>query len=237
MVSSYAQDTIKKSPSEKIERKWNRTFPFELFSGYNFPQNSIDLSLKVHLINRKSIGYGMRYGRMKSAPKKMCLIWGNEDYVNGTIKGLKTGLDFTPFYSVRFSTIARHEDFVFSDFLYYTIGQLYIRANYVYYFAKDRTYSQVFRPEIGISPYFKLGEKRHEKLKEKGVYHHHNIYLHPAISYGYDISLKSYSSFDINRHHFTLGISISYEKVHPFNSTWPNHRRLARQKKKMKKSE
>ena len=188
------------------------------FSGYDIPQESLDLSLKFHLINKKSIGYGMRYGRMKSAPMKMCLVLGNEFYLNRSINGLKAGLDFTPFYRVNFSTLARHEDFSFSDFLYYSIGQLYIRANYIYYFDRNHTYSQNMRPEIGVSPYFKLGEKRNEKLKEKGVYRFYYFYLHPTISYGYDIMLRSNSNFNINKHHVTVGISLSYEKVYPWNS-------------------
>ncbi|MDH4472929.1 MAG: hypothetical protein QE487_09990 [Fluviicola sp.] len=206
---------------------WKRTYPFELFSGFNFPQNAVDVSLKIQLINKKSIGVGVRYGRMKTAPQKMNLLLGNECYLNRSINGLKVGLDFTPFYRVQFSTVAPHNTFAFSDFLYYTIGQLYIRANYVYYFNGKQTNDQCIRPEIGISPYFQLGKKRHEKLIEKGVYRFHYIYLHPSISYGYNLDLNSTNTFTINPHQITIGISISYETFYPINSHWPRGLRKA----------
>jgi hypothetical protein len=215
--TTYAQDSLVKDRIPKM----HRAFPFELFSGYNFPQNAVDLSLKIQLINKKSMGIGTRFGRMKTAPQKMNLLIGNECYLNRSINGLKVGLDFTPFYRVRFSTIAPHSVFAFSDFLYFTIGQLYIRANYVYYFNRCHINDQFIRPEIGISPYFQLETKKHERLKEKGIYRFYYINLHPSISYGYNLDLNATNTLKISPHQFTIGISISYETIYPFNSSWP----------------
>jgi hypothetical protein len=219
--SLYAKDSIVKGEAEP----WERTYPFELFSGYNFPQNAVDVSLKIQLINRKSGGVGVRFGRMKTAPQKMNLLIGNECYLNRSVNGLKIGLDFTPFYRVKFSTVAPHHVFVFSDFLYYTIGQLYVRANYVYYFNGKQTNDQCIRPEIGISPYFQLWKKRDDQLMQKGMYRFYHIYLHPSISYGYNLDLNSTNTLAIHSHQITICISISYEAFYPVNSSWPRRMR------------
>lgn len=214
---AYAQDSIVKRKAEP----WERTYPFEPFVGYNFLQNAVDLTLKIQLISNKSIGVGMRIGRMKTAPLKMNLVIGNECYLNRSVNGLKIGLDFTPFYLMHFSTIKSHDDFAFSDFLYYTIGQFYVRANFVHYFNGNFENDLFARPEVGISPYFRLGDKRHEKLEEKEIYRFNYIYLRPSISYGYNIDMRKGNLFEINHHQFTVGISVSYEQLSPWNSPWP----------------